>query len=209
MSDTKAYDAARNLVKSVQDTNKAIAQTLVTSQERTLAFAQSVLENSIEVLKSHAESTHSLMHELVDRAREQQSGPESFQAVVDSALAAQERNTRLAQSVLENGAEVLTSQSTLTNSLMQEMGQQFQKQQEAFQALAQESMEAYRDFLFAPLTFWQKAMSATEAATMEGLKNFQKATEEGLENFQKANKQAASTAAKAARQTQAAQSSAQ
>jgi predicted nucleic acid-binding protein len=188
MSDTKAYDATKNLVKSVQDTNKAVAETLVTSQERNLAFAQSVLENSIEVLKSHAESARSLMHELVDRAREQQIGPESLQAIVDSALATQERNTRLAQSVLENGVEVLKSQSNLTHSLIQEMAQQFQKQQEAFQTLAQESMEAYRDFLFAPLTFWQKAMSTTEAATMEGLKNFQKAVEEGLENFQKASK---------------------
>lgn len=202
MSDTKAYEATRNLVKSVQDTNKAIAETVVTSQERNLAFAQGVLENSIEVLKSHAESTRSLMHELVDRAREQQVGPESLQAVVDSTLAAQERNTRLAQSVLENGIEVLKSQSSLTHSLMQEMGQQFQKQQEAFQTLAQESMEAYKDFIFAPLTFWQKAMSTTEAATMEGLKNFQQAAQEGLENFQQASKQATTAAQKATHQSQ-------
>jgi predicted nucleic acid-binding protein len=205
MSDTKAYDATRSLVKSVQDTNKAIAEAVVTSQERNLAFAQSVLENSIEVLKSHAESTRGLMHELADQAREQQFGPESFQTVVDSALAAQERNTRLAQNILENGIEVLKSQSSLTHSMMQEVGQQFQKQQEAYQALAQESIEAYRDFVFAPFTFWQKAMSTTEAATVEGLNNFQKAAEEGLENFQKASKQAVSATGKAARQAQSTQ----
>jgi hypothetical protein len=208
MNDTRAYDATRNLVKSVQDTNKAVAEAVVTSQERNLAFAQGVLENSIEVLKSHAESTRSLMHELVDQAREQQVGPESLQNVVDSTLAAQERNTRLAQSVLENGIEVLKSQSSLANSLMREVGQQFQKQQEAFQTLAQESVEAYKDFIFAPLTFWQRAMSTTEVATMEGLNNFQKAAEEGLENFQKASRQAASVAGKATRQAQAAQNAA-
>jgi hypothetical protein len=202
MTDTKANEAARNLIKSVQETNKAIADTVVTTQERNLTFAQSVLENSVEVLRSHAESTRTLVQELVERAREQQVGPEGLQTIVDSAVAAQDRNTKLAQNILENGIEVLKSQVDVTHSLMQELGQQFQKQQDAFQTLAQESMDAYRDFVFAPLTFWQKAMSAAEAATLEGLKNFQTATEQGLENFQKTTRQAASAAEKAARHTQ-------
>jgi hypothetical protein len=82
---------------------------------------------------------------------------------------------------------------------MQELAQQYQKQQDAFQALAQESMNAYRDFIFAPLTFWQKALGAAEATTLEGLKNFQKATEQGLENFQKTTRQAVAATEKAAR----------
>ena len=204
MTDTKSNDVARNLIKSVQETNKAIADTAVSTQERNLAFAQSVLENGIEVLKGHAESTRTLMQELVEQARKQQVGPESLQPLVDSAIAAQERNTRLAQSILENGIEVLKSQISLTQSLMQELGQQFQKQQDAFQTLAQESMDAYRDFIFAPLTFWQKALGTAEAATLEELKNFQKVTEQGLETIQKTTRQAASTAEKATRHAQSA-----
>jgi hypothetical protein len=204
MTDKKANDAARNLVKSVQETNKAIADTTVTSQERNLAFAQSVLENGIEVLKSHAESSRTLMQELVEQAREQHVGPESLQPLVDSAIAAQERNTRLAQSIFENGIEVLKSQISLNQSLMQDLGQQFQKQQDAFQTLAYESMDAYRDFIFAPLTFWQKALGTAEAATLEGLKNFQKVTEQGLETIQKSTRQAASAAEKATRHAQSA-----
>src|SRR5207248_2024346 len=137
MTDTKANETTRDLIKSVQETNKAIADTAVATQERNLAFAQSVLENGIEVLKSHAESTRTLMQELVEQARKQQVGPETLQALMDSAIAAQERNTRLAQSILENGIEVLKSQVNVTHSLIQELGQQFQKQQDAFQALAQ------------------------------------------------------------------------
>jgi hypothetical protein len=202
MADTKANDAARNLVKSIQDTNKAITDTAISTQERTLAYAQSVLENSIEVLRSHAESTRTLIHELVEEARKQPAGPESFQSLVDSAIAAQERNTRLAQSILENGIETLKSQVGVTQSLMQELGQQFQKQQDAFQSLVQESMDAYRDFVFAPLTFWQKALGVAEAATVESLKNFQKAAEQGLETFQKTTRQATSAAEKAVRSSQ-------
>lgn len=202
MTDAKANEAARNLIKSVQETNKAIADTTITSQERNLAFAQSVLEDGIEVLKSHAESTRALMQDLVERAKKQQVGPEDLQALVESAIAAQERNTRLAQSIFENGIEVLKSQVSVTNSLMQELGQQFQKQQDAFQSLAQGSMDAYRDFIFAPLIFWQKALGAAESATLEGLKNFQKVTEQGLETIQKTTRQASSMTEKAARHNQ-------
>ena len=199
MTDTKASEATRKLLSSVQETSKAIADSTVATQERSLAFAQSVLENSIEVLKSHAESTRTLLQELLEQANKQQVGPEGLQAVVDSAIAAQERNTRLAQSILENGIEVLKSQVGVTHSLMHELGQQYQKQQEAFQVLAQESMEAYRDFLFAPLTFFQKTMDAAEVATREGMKNFQQMAQQGVEQFNKTTRQAASTTEKATR----------
>ncbi len=103
MTDTKANEAARNLIKSIQDTNKAIVDTAVSTQERSLTFTQSVLENSIEVLKSHAESTRTLVQELAEEARKQQVGPEGIRALIDNTIAAQERNTRLAQSILEDG----------------------------------------------------------------------------------------------------------
>jgi hypothetical protein len=81
---------------------------------------------------------------------------------------------------------------------MQELAQQYQKQQDAFQALAQESMNAYRDFIFAPLTFWQKALGAAEATTLEGLKNFQKTTRQAVAATEKAARHAHSTAQKSA-----------
>jgi len=199
MTDTKASEATKKLIGSVQETSKAIADTVVASQERNLAFAQSVLENSIEVLRSHAESSRTLIQELVEQAKKQQVAPEGLQAVVDSAIAAQERNAKLAQGILENGIEVLKSQVGVTHSLMQELGQQYQKQQETFQALSQQSMEAYRDFLFAPLTFFQKAVDAAEVATREGMKNFQQMSQQGMEQFQKATRQAASATEKTAR----------
>jgi hypothetical protein len=199
MTDTKANEATRNLIKSVQDTNKAIADSTVSSQERTLAFAQSVLENGIEVLRSHAESVRTMMQELVDQAKKQKLGSEGLQTLVDNAIAAQERNVRLAQSILENGAGVLKDQADATRDLMQELSQQFQKQQEAFLKMAQESIEAYRSFVLAPLNFWQKALSSVESATMDGLKNFQKVTEQGLEDMQKATHQAIATSEEAVR----------
>lgn len=199
MTDTKANEATRDLIKSVQDTNKAIADSTVSSQERTLAFARSVLESGIEVLRSHAESVRTMMQELVDQAKKQKLGSEGLQTLVDNTIAVQERNVRLAQSILENGAGVLKDQADATRDLMQELSQQFQKQQEAFLTMAQESIEAYRSFVLAPLNFWQKALSSVESATMDGLKNFQKVTEQGLEDMQKATRQAIATSEKAVR----------
>jgi hypothetical protein len=199
MTNTKANEATKKVLESVQETSKAITDTVVAAQEHNLAFAQRVLEQGIEVLRSHAQSSRTLIQELGEQARQQPVGPEGLQAVVDSALAAQERNTKLAQGILEQGIEVLKSQVGVTHSLLQELGQQYQHQQEAFQALAQESMEAYREFLFAPLTFFQKAIDAAEATTREGMKTFQQMSQQGVEQFQKATQQGASATEKAAR----------
>jgi hypothetical protein len=190
MSSDRTNETAKNLVKLAQESSKALTDTAITVQERNLAFAQNVLENGIEVLKSHAESTRTLTQELVEQARKQQLGPEGLQLLLDNAVAAQERNTRFAQSVLENGIELLKSQINVTRSLLQEMELQAQKSQDTFQALAQESMEAYKDFFFAPLAFWQKALDTAGSVSQEGWKNFQSFTQQGMETMQKTTQQA-------------------
>jgi len=69
MNAEKTNEAAKNLAKLAQEGSKALTDTAITAQERNLAFAQSVLENGIEVLKSHAESTRTIMQELVEQAK--------------------------------------------------------------------------------------------------------------------------------------------
>jgi hypothetical protein len=190
MNADRTNEAAKTLAQLAQEGSKALTDTAITAQERNLAFAQSVLENGIEVLKSHAESTRTMMQELVEQARRQQVGPEGLQVLMDNAVAAQERNTKFAQSVFENGIELVKSQIDLTHSLLQEMEQQAQKRQATFQTLAQESMEAYKEFLFAPFAFWQKALDTAGSVTQEGLRNFQSATLQGMETMQKTTQQA-------------------
>ena len=189
MNSDRTSETAKNLVKIAQESSKALTGTAITVQEHNLAFAQNVLENGIEVLRGHAESTRTLMQELVEQTRKQQVGPEGLQVLMDSAVAAQERNTRFAQSVLENGIELLKSQIGVTRSLLQEMEQQVQKSQDTFQALAEESMEAYKDFFFAPMAFWQKALDTAGSVSQEGWKNFQSFTLQGMETMQKTTQQ--------------------
>jgi hypothetical protein len=167
MNTDRTNEAAKNLAQLAQESSKVLADTAITAQEHNLAFAQSVFNNGIEVLKSHVESTRTSLQELAEQARKQQVGPEGLQALIDKAIVAQERNTTFAQSVFENGIELLKSQTDLTHSLLQELDQQAQKGQANFQALAQEAQEAYKDFLFVPLAFWQKALETAGSGTGE------------------------------------------
>jgi len=101
--------------------------------------------------------------------------------------------------------EALEGQAQSTRVLMEELGQHARRQQEvfqrlssqeAFQKVAQESMERYVNFLRSPMTYYQQAIEAAEKATRQGLENFQKAsesfqkaTQQGFENLQKATRQ--------------------
>src|SRR2546425_345338 len=104
----KVNEAAWNLSKSVRESNQAIADSVVAAQELNMKFAQSIFENGVELLKSHAENTRAMMEEFVGEPEKDQA---IFQTVADSAVAAQERNVKFAQSLLENGTEVLKSHS--------------------------------------------------------------------------------------------------
>jgi hypothetical protein len=149
MTDMKSSQATSKLLQSVEATNKAFADTVVSAQKHYLAFAQSVFEDGIEVFKSHTKSSRTLLHDLVEQARHEKVGPETLQMLLDSALAAQERNTKCVQRIFANGDEVLKSQVSVARSLVQEFEQQFQQLQDTFSTFAQESLDVYKDFLFA------------------------------------------------------------
>lgn len=199
-----ANEATSSIIETLRNTNQAVMKSAITAQEHNLAFAQSTFENGIEVLKSQAESNRTLMSNLVEQAGKQ-SQPEVFQAVVEKTIEAQDRNIKYAQSIFENGIEVLKSQVSNSRNLLQELGQQAQKQQETFQQVAQNSMEAYMNFFRAPFTYYQQMLDATEAATRQGLETFRAAARQGIENMQNVTRAAQQTTEEAMRQAQQAQ----
>ena len=180
MAENTVNEATRSLIQSLRESNQAIVDSTVAAQERNAKFAQSVFENGIEVLKSHAESSRSLMQEVGPKQRE------VFQTVVDSAVAAQERNIQFAQSVLENGIEVLKSHAESTRSLTHTLLEQSQNQREAFRTLAQESIEAYGKFFTSPTTYLERALEMSETITRQGVEGYQKVSHQAKEKSQKA-----------------------
>lgn len=89
---------------------------------------------------------------------------EANTAMVDSAVATQERNLQYAQSMLMSGAEVFKSHGENSAALIQELMTLFYKQQEIFQSLVTTSMEAYVAFLYRPLSYYKERMEAVEMA---------------------------------------------
>jgi hypothetical protein len=187
MAETNVNEAVWNLSKTVQETGQAIVNSAVATQERNLRYVQNVLTNGTEVLKSHVESVRTLLQTVTEQAQRPQ---EVFQSVANSTVAAQERNIQFAQSVLENGIQVLQSHAEANRVLTQELISQSRKQQEILQTLASTSVEAYVNYLYTPLTYYKQVLDLAETATHQGLENFQRATREGLDAYRDVTKQA-------------------
>lgn len=84
------------------------------------------------------------------------------QAIANTMLAAQERNVKYTQSVLLNGLEVLKSQNESARTLAQQLLEMSQRQQEAWQTIAQESVDAYVDMLHTPYNSYKQAVEFAE-----------------------------------------------
>jgi len=178
-------EATENLIESIREENKAFADTVVAAQERNWKFAQGVFENEVELLKSHAESTRTMMEKPV---REPEKGQPRFQSVADGVVAAQERNLKFVQAFLEDGSELLKSHVESTRTLMQILTEQSQKQREALQVLARGTWtwDTYRGFFSSPLSYYEKAMETYESLARQGVETAQKIAGQGLEPVEKA-----------------------
>ncbi len=173
----KVSEATQELSESIWEAGQAIADSLVAAQKRNWKFAQSTFENEVELLKSHAESTRTLMEKLVG---EPERGLPPFQLVADGVVDARERNVKFVQSVLDNGTEVLKSHAESTRTLMQTLSEQSQKQREAFQVLARGSWDAYSGFFSSPFSYYEKAMETAESIARQGVDTVQKMTRQGM-----------------------------
>ena len=117
MAENTVHESIWTLIKSFQEANQAVTESLVTNQERNRKLAERFFKDGMEVLKSNQEAAES---------------------VVD----AQERNVQYAQRFFKDGTEILAAQAESMQTLMQELGQQVKKQQEALQTLANQSVES-------------------------------------------------------------------
>ena len=194
MADNKVNEATWNLTESLRETNQAIVESGVEAQKRNLAFAQNTFENGVELLKSHADSTRNLISEQLEQSEKQ---TVDFQALANSAIAAQERNVRYIQSFVQNGTEVLKSHVNSARTLMQILAEQSQKQQETFQALARESWDTYVDFLFTPFSYYRQAVETAESIARQGVQTAQNISRQGMDAAQRAARQGRNAAEQA------------
>ena len=144
----------------------------VSAQQRSMGLAQDWAESVIETYKSQAEGYRALTDamtssmEALERTLKSQEETnralkeslDSYRNVVESAKETQERNMQLAQNFFENIVGTLRDQLESSRSLLLEPAA---RQQELFQNLTQEWMEAYVRLLNAPLEFYRAGTQGT------------------------------------------------
>ena len=93
---------------------------------------------------------------------------DSMKAVVDHGVALQERNVRFAQNVVDSSIKELRFQAESNRAMTQELVERAEKQREAFQTLAEESINSYMEFLYAPLSYYKEGLRLVEDVTEGG-----------------------------------------
>jgi ABC-type transporter Mla subunit MlaD len=80
---------------------------------------------------------------------------DSYQAVADRTVSAQELNAQLTQDFFNRVIDNLRSQAEDTRQMGQQLVDQQQRATEAGQTLTQESVDAYMEFVNSMFSFWQ------------------------------------------------------
>jgi DUF438 domain-containing protein len=149
MAENTVTEAALHLVQSFREANQAVAESIVASQERNVKFAQSIFTSGAEILKSHVEGTQALVQKIEQQTQQQQ---EAFQSLLQA----------LGQDMGPEIGQQMQKQQETFRRLVRELEQQTHQQQEAFQKLVQAAMEASKNLLYTPLSYYQQSTDATE-----------------------------------------------
>jgi hypothetical protein len=80
---------------------------------------------------------------------------ESFEAVAERGVSAQQLNAELTQSFFNSVIDNLRAQIEANRALTRELAEQQERQMEATQAFARDSVEAYMDFVNSMFSYYQ------------------------------------------------------
>lgn len=90
---------------------------------------------------------------------------DSYLTVVDHSVGLQERNVRFAQNMVDGSIKELRYQAESNRAVVGELVERAEKQRDAFQTLVEESVDAYMDFVYAPLSYYKEGLQVARKAT--------------------------------------------
>ncbi len=90
---------------------------------------------------------------------------DSYQAVADRSVSAQELNAQLTQEFFNRVTDNLRTQTEDNRQLGQQLVDQQQRVAEAGQTLTQESVDAYLDFVSSAFFFWRGGVEQAQRQT--------------------------------------------
>ncbi len=81
MAEKDKKEVTSRSIGAMSEANQTLVENLTAAQERNLKYAQSVFENTIDLLKSHMEATRSVLEQWEQQAPKQQGAPGVAQSV--------------------------------------------------------------------------------------------------------------------------------
>ena len=92
---------------------------------------------------------------------------ESYQSIAERSVSAQELNAQATQDFFNGVINNLRTQAENNRALADDLLEQQRKQQEASQALAQESVNAYTDFLNSMFSYYRGSLDEAQRSTKQ------------------------------------------
>ena len=93
---------------------------------------------------------------------------ESYKTVTERGASAQEQGAQLTEDFFNRVVENLRTQAEENRQMTEQLADQQQRQADAVQSLAQESADAYEDFLDSIFFYYGEQARAAEKGTREG-----------------------------------------
>ncbi len=138
----------------------------------------------------------------VDRAGQEWTDAvrQSFRALTDRTVTLQESNLRLTQNFFQQFVEQLQSQAQGNQQATATLQQQGERQQQAFETLAEESANAYSDFLNSALSFYQHTLQQATEVAQSNLQTTGQVVQQGVQAAGQAAQSTTQAATQAASQ---------
>ena len=165
-------EAAEKFAEAVRESYQTVADRAVSAQQLNAELTQNFFNSVINNLRAQAESYRALTDamtssmEALERTLKSQEETnralkeslDAYRNVVESASETQERNLELAENFFGSLVETLRDQLESSRSLLLEPAA---RQQEFFQNVTQEWIDAYVRLLNAPLEFYRAGTQGT------------------------------------------------
>jgi len=92
---------------------------------------------------------------------------QAYKTVTERGVVAVEQGAQLTEVFYKQTINNLHTQAEENRRATQQLAEQHQRQADAAQSLAQESVEAYRDFVDSLFSYWEGSIQAAERGTRE------------------------------------------
>jgi len=93
---------------------------------------------------------------------------DSYKTVLDYTIGLGERNVQFAQGIADSSVKEIRHQAEANRAMTRELVERAEGQRDAFQAVAAESLDAYMDFLYAPLSYYKEGLRLVEKEIPSG-----------------------------------------